>query len=78
MQACTLLQTDNHANTPPLVFYRPDALPSAHRRQRHRGHVPDNIWSAGDEVSYIPAKFVKFLLQTHAKQTAWQLISLAV
>jgi len=29
MQVCTLLQTDNHANTPPLVFYRPDALPVA-------------------------------------------------
>jgi len=29
MQVCTLLQTDNHANTPPLSFYRPDALPAA-------------------------------------------------
>ena len=29
MQVCTSLQTDNHANTPPLVFYRPDALPVA-------------------------------------------------
>ena len=29
MQVCTLLQTDNHANTPPLSFYRPDALPVA-------------------------------------------------
>ena len=28
MQVCTLLQTDNHANTPPLSFYRPDALPA--------------------------------------------------
>jgi len=29
MQVCTLLQTDNHANTSPLkVFYRPDALPA--------------------------------------------------
>jgi len=24
-----LLQTDNHTNTPPLNFYRPDALPAA-------------------------------------------------
>jgi len=23
------LQTDNHASTPPLSFYRPDALPAA-------------------------------------------------
>jgi len=29
MQVCTLLQTDNHASTPPLSFYRPDALPTA-------------------------------------------------
>jgi len=29
MQVCTLLQADNHASTPPLNFYRPDALPAA-------------------------------------------------
>jgi len=29
MQICTSLQTDNHASTPPLIFYRPDALPAA-------------------------------------------------
>ena len=29
MQVCTSLQTDNHASTPPLSFYRPVALPSA-------------------------------------------------
>ena len=29
MQVCTLLQTDIHASTPPLSFYRPDALPAA-------------------------------------------------
>jgi len=28
MQVCTLLQADNHASTPPLSFYRPDALPA--------------------------------------------------
>jgi len=26
---CTSLQTDNHARTPPLSFYSPDALPAA-------------------------------------------------
>jgi len=41
MQACTSLQTDNHASTPPLIFYRPDALPAAqptaskHQKQLH-------------------------------------------
>jgi len=29
MQVCTLLQTDNHASTPTLSIYRPDALPAA-------------------------------------------------
>ena len=41
MQVCTLLQTDNHANTPHhSVFYRPDALPAAQptasKHWRHR------------------------------------------
>jgi len=26
---CTLLQTDNHASTSPLSFYKPDAFPAA-------------------------------------------------
>jgi len=29
VQSCTSLQTDNHASTPPLSFYRLDALPAA-------------------------------------------------
>ena len=29
MQVGTSLHTDNHASTPPLSFYRPDALPAA-------------------------------------------------
>jgi len=29
MQVCTLLQTDNHASTPLLSFYWPDALCAA-------------------------------------------------
>jgi len=32
MQVCTALQTDNHASTPPLSFYRPDALPVANQQ----------------------------------------------
>ena len=28
MQVCPSLQTDNHASTPSLSFYRPDALPA--------------------------------------------------
>jgi len=29
VQVCTSLQTDNHASTPQISFYRPDALPAA-------------------------------------------------
>ena len=29
MQVCTSLQTDDHASTPPISFYRPDALLAA-------------------------------------------------
>jgi len=29
LQVCISLQTDNHASTPLLSFYRPDALPAA-------------------------------------------------
>ena len=29
MQVCTSLQTDNHVSTPPLSFYRTDALLAA-------------------------------------------------
>ena len=28
MQVCTSLHTDNHARTPPLSFYRLDAIPT--------------------------------------------------
>ena len=49
MQVCTLLQTDNHASSPPLCFYRPDALPatqptaSKHWRDREKLKVNRNI-----------------------------------
>jgi len=39
MQICTSLQTNNHASTPPLSFYRPDALlaaqPTVSKHWRH-------------------------------------------
>ena len=43
MQACTSLQTDNHANTPPLVFYRPDALPAAQPTASKHWRHPLNL-----------------------------------
>ena len=34
MQVCTSLQTDNLASTPPLSFYRPDALPAPNQQRQ--------------------------------------------
>ena len=40
MQVCTSLQTDNHTSTPPLSFYRPDALPAAQpTASKHCRHI---------------------------------------
>jgi len=37
---CTSLQTDNHASTSPLSFYRPDALPAAQpTTSKHWRHI---------------------------------------
>ena len=47
MQVCTALQTDNHASTPPLSFYRPDALPAAEptasKHWRHTEHTSTTV-----------------------------------
>ena len=44
---CTTLQTDNHANTSPLSFYRPDALPAtqptASKHWRFHTHFLINV-----------------------------------
>jgi len=42
MQVCTSLQTDNHASTPSLSFYRPDALPEA-RDSEWQWHQLDHM-----------------------------------
>jgi len=34
---CSLFQTENHVNTSPLGFYRPDAIPAAQQRQSTEG-----------------------------------------
>ena len=54
MQVCTSLQTNNHASTPPVSFYRPYALPAAqptvskHWRHEHWRHDPR--WSGWSSV----------------------------
>jgi len=41
MQVCTLLQIDNHTSTPPLCFYRPDALPATQpTASKHLRQIP--------------------------------------
>ena len=53
MQVCTSLQTDNHASTPPLSFYRPDALPAANQqRQSTEGKSVAVYINYGFEVFY--------------------------
>ena len=43
---CTSLQTDNHASTSPVSFYRPDALPAAQPiASKHWRHKPSTkLW----------------------------------
>ena len=43
MQVCTSLQTDNHASTPLLSFFRPDALPVAQPTASKRLKAPKGI-----------------------------------
>ena len=42
VQVCILLQADNHASTPQLSFYRPDALPVA---QPTGQSTEGNLWN---------------------------------
>jgi len=45
-------------------------MPTEHRRQRRRGcrgRIPGNIWSAGDEMSYILPKFDKIVIKLPAE-----------
>ena len=40
MHVCTSHQTDNHTSTPPLIFYRPDALPATQpTASKHCRHI---------------------------------------
>ena len=55
MQVCTSLQTDNHASTPPLSFFRPDALPAA--QPTVSVHV-GNLWARGCDVIISPSSHV--------------------
>ena len=46
MQVCISLQTDNHASTPPLSFYRPGALSAAQpTASKHWSHQSTHLYS---------------------------------
>jgi len=51
MQVCTSLQTDNHANTPPLSFFtgRMPFLPPNQQRQSTEGNAYDGNNPAATE-----------------------------
>jgi len=50
MQVCTLLQTDNHANTPPLCFYRP--VPFLPPNQQHQS-TEGTSWLVNQSIRLI-------------------------
>ena len=81
MQVCISLQTDNHASTPPLVFYRPDALPatqptvSKHWRhfQRRLGYITTILLRiiSGPHVQEIDATLATYLHWGQCSRAKW-------
>ena len=54
MQVCTSLQTDNHTSTPPLSFYRLDALPAAQPWQSTEGEQCNICKQSAENLSCSP------------------------
>jgi len=52
MQVCTSLQTDNHASTTPLSFYRPDALPATQPNQQRQSTEGTYITRTLELITY--------------------------
>ena len=87
MQVCTSLQTDNHASTPPLSFYRPDALPFSRptnnikaqnqRQQKHNkilgnNNEPCHLWSHNNRSSlYASWKTLDSSFLNHEMSACW-------
>ena len=65
MQICTSLQTDNHTNTSPLSFYRPDALPAVQptASEHWRLQRASGLQKLSDEVS-VRKRFKRFAYAT--------------
>jgi len=49
------------------LYLNDDTWRAGDRRQRRRGRIAGNIWSAGDEISLYPAKFVMIVIKLHAE-----------
>jgi len=54
MQVCTSLQTDIHANTPPLSFFSPDALPASQPTALKHGRNEEGIAEETEGDRYPP------------------------
>ena len=65
MQGCTLLQTDNHARTPSLSFYRPDTLPAAQP-------TASKHWR---QNAYIGLQYISQPFSSHAETEVWNMTS---
>ena len=67
MQVYTSLQTDNHASTPPLSFYRPDALPAAQpTASKHRRQIAPTVtwWKKNYKVPFYVCLIARHALTT--------------
>jgi len=54
MQVCISLQTDNHAGTPPISFYRPDALPDTQpTTSKHWRQVEIMKWNGIEQLCIV-------------------------
>ena len=54
MQVCISLQTDNHAGTPPISFYRPDALPDTQpTTPKHWRQVEIMKWNGIEQLCIV-------------------------
>jgi len=75
---CTSLQTDNHAGTSPLSFYRPDALPAtqptASKHWRHidsiTKHTTCQLW---DTQTYLEAEILQHRRRSNQTNNAQHL-----
>ena len=60
---CILLQTDNHASTSPLTFYRPDVLPAAQPTEsKHWRQYPSNVRILSCNIKMTPTELGQWIM----------------